>query len=443
MTEVPPQWLEELFSWLRIPSVSADPAHAGEVRRAAEWVCDLVRRAGGNCDVVDLDGQPLVVGEVAASNGSADAPTILVYGHFDVQPAGALELWDSDPFDPEIRDGWIYGRGAADDKGNAYLVLKAVEQLASEGALPVNVRIVCDGEEETGGNTIVRFITSDERGADAALIFDGEMVKVDVPALYVGTRGIIYYHVHVRTGRRDLHSGLFGGAALNALHALTETLSAVTRIPPELREGVGPVAPEEVESWKQLEPGESVLAAQGATPKDDHAAGEFYMRTLAAPSVDINGIVGGEARFQKTVIPVEADANVSIRLAPGQEVDAIGAVFERLLHDAAPAGAELTVTRMSSSDGSLVEPSTPAVKLAMDAFERAAGKRPVLVRSGGSLPIVSALAARGVPTVLTGFDVPEGNIHAPNERLLVRYVALGVTVARELLQSMTKLPVLR
>ena len=438
--EPPADWLDELFEFLRIPSVSADPAHSADVRRAGEWVCEFVRRAGGEADLVVTGGQPLAVGEIRASDRTVEAPTVLFYGHFDVQPPAPLEAWDSPPFEPTVRDGWIYARGAADDKGNLYLLLKAAALLAREGRLPVDVRVACDGEEETGGDSIVRFLAADERGADACVIFDGPMPKMDVPAFEVATRGLVYYHVRVRTGERDLHSGLYGGAAQNAVHALIRALSAVVAEPDELRRGIVPPTDEELAAWRELEPGAAVLADQGARPKDPLAAEDFYLRTFAGMAVDVNGIEGGEARLQKTVLPVEAQANVSIRLAPGQDVDEIAATFERLLRDAAPVGADVELERWASGPAGLVPADSPAVKLAQDAFERALGRRPLLLRSGGTLPIVPALAEKGIPTILSGFDVPEGNIHSPNERLLARYLPLGVSAAREMLLAFADLP---
>ena len=440
MAQPDPAWLDELSEFLRIPSVSADPAHAGDVFRAAEWVRDFVCAAGGGAEVVPTSTLPLTVGEIPASDRDGDARTVLIYGHFDVQPPAPLEAWQSPPFEPEVRDGWLYARGAADDKGNLYLLLKAAQMLAHERRLPVNVRVACDGEEETGGHQIVDFVAADERGADACVIFDGPMPKKDVPAFEVGTRGLIYFHVLARTGERDLHSGLYGGAALNAVHALTQALAAVIAEPDELKEGIAAPTEEELAGWRELEPGGDVLADQGARPKDEQAADEFYVRTFAGISVDVNGIHGGEPTLQKTVVPVEAEANVSIRLAPGQDVDRIAASFERLVREAAPAGAEIKLERWSATPAALVPADAAAVRLAQDAFERALGRRPLLLRSGGTLPIVPALGDKGIPTILSGFDVPEGNIHSPNERLLVRYLPLGVAAARETLLAFRDLP---
>lgn len=428
-------WLDELFEFLRIPSVSADAVHAPDVRRAGEWLCERIRRAGGVANLLDWEGHPLAVGEIPASR-NGDAPTVLAYGHFDVQPPAPLELWESEPFDPSVRGEWIVGRGVADDKGQLYMLLKAAELLAREGALPVNVRFACDGEEETGGHSIVDFLAADDRGADVCVIFDAGMLARGVPAFYIGTRGLCYFHVRVRTGAQDYHSGLFGGAALNAMHALMQALAGVLprggRVPEPLRAGIAEIGAEERADWAGLTPGAEALAALGARPADREAADEFYVRTWAEPSVDVHGIAGGEPYLTKTVLPVVAEANVSIRLAPGQSVDEIAPVFERLLREAAPEGAELEVELGSHAEPGFVSPESPAIELALAAFERAVGARPLLVRSGGTLPIVSALEHHGVPTIVTGFTLPDSNMHAPNERLLLDYLPLGIDAAREL-----------
>lgn len=434
---VPETWLAELDEFLRIPSVSADHAYAAHIAAAAEWVCAFVRGAGGTCELLETSRHPLAVGEIRASASfrGARVPTVLVYGHFDVQPPGEEADWSSPPFEPEIRDGWLYGRGAADDKGNLYLLLKAVEALARDGALPVNVRVACDGEEEVLGTSIVEFLEADDRGADACLIYDGAMPRRGLPFFFVGTRGLLYYHLTVTTGTHDLHSGFYGGAAMNATHVLLGLLSAVSSTPDALRVGAVPPTVEEVEAWADLDPGADVLAGQGATPADAEAAAAFYERTLAAPAVDVHGLAGGESDLVKTVLPARADANVSVRLAPGQEVEEVAAAFERLIADAAPEGANVELTRRSSSPAGLVDPAAPPLRIALDAFEAALGRRPVLVRCGGTLPIVPALVAKGIPVVHTGFDVPEGNVHAPDERLLLEYVPLGFEAARRTLAA--------
>jgi acetylornithine deacetylase/succinyl-diaminopimelate desuccinylase-like protein len=323
------------------------------------------------------------------------------------------------------------------------MLAKAAADLAAAGELPVNVRFACDSEEETGGHQIVDFLADDDRGADAAIIFDSGMTRRGVPEFAVATRGLVYLHLSVRTGERDLHSGLFGGAALNALHALAHALGAVVakdgRVPEPLRAGIAPPTEEELAGWAELTPGPEELAGQGARPMDPKAAEDFYVRTFAEPALDVNGIEGGSPHLQKTVLPVEAHANVSIRLAPGQDPEQIAPEVEGLLREAAPHGAELEITRLSSARPGLVDPGSPAVQLGLDAFEQVIGTRPLLVRSGGTLPIVPALADKSIPTILTGFALPDSNIHSPNENVLVDYVPLGVRAAAELYKAFAAL----
>jgi acetylornithine deacetylase/succinyl-diaminopimelate desuccinylase-like protein len=440
---VPEQWFDELSELIAIPSVSADGERTNDVARAADWLAAFIRGAGGAADVVPTSTQPLILGDLPASNDSA--PTVLVYGHVDVQPPDPLELWESDPFTLAERDGWLYGRGVVDDKGQLYMLAKAAAELSAAGELPVNVRFACDAEEETGGHQIVDFLAADERGADAALIFDSGMTTRGVPEFAVSTRGLVYFHLTVRTGGHDLHSGLFGGAALNANHAFVQILSAVQqrdgRLPEPLRAGIVPPTEEERAAWAELVPGEQMLTEGDAQPVDPRASEEFYLRTTAEPSLDVNGMAGGSPVLQKTVLPVSAEANVSIRLAPGQDVEEIAAALERLLREAVPAGAELDVQRLSSAAAGLVPPDAPAVKLAQDAFEATIGKRPLLVRSGGTLPIVPALVDQGIPTIVTGFATPESSIHSPNERLLAEYMPLGIETAKELYRRLAGLEV--
>ena len=443
MAEPPAEWMEELSEFLRIPSVSANPGRAGDVRRATEWLRDFVRAAGAEAEVLETEKHPLVVGELRASDGSGSAPTVIAYGHFDVQPPEPLEGWESPPFEPSVRDGWLYARGVADDKGQLYILLKAASLLAAEGSLPVDVRFACDGEEESGGHSIVDFLEADGRGGDACVIFDGNMLGPGRPVFFIATRGIAYFHVRVRTGERDLHSGVFGGAAMNASHVLMQVLGTVLprngRLPESLYEGMIRPSEEEIASWSALEPGDEVLAAQGARPADSRAADDFYVRTFAEPAVDVHGLVGGEPRLQKTVIPVEAGANVSIRLVPGQDDKAIAAEMQRLMLEAAPDGAEVDVELLASAPAALVRPDDPAIRLGQDAFERVVGTRPLLIRVGGSLPVMAVLERKGIPTILTGFDLPEGNIHSPNERFRVEYIPLGVDAAQELYRSLAEL----
>ena len=437
-------WLDELAEFVRIPSVSADASHKADVARAAEWVADYVRRAGGSAETVPTDKQPLVVGELGASNGSKDAPTVLVYGHFDVQPPAPLELWESDPFELDVRGEWAYARGITDDKGNLWLLLRAAAELARDGALPVNLRFACDGEEEIGGQSIVKWIAEDERATgDACVIFDGGFAERGVPAFAIATRGLVAFDIRVRTGERDLHSGMYGNAALNAIHALMQTLAGILprdgRLPEPLREGVQAPTREERAAWGELSPGPEVLRNADAQPYDARAAEEYYLRTTAEPSVDVNGILGGKPGLRNTTLPVYAEANFTIRLAPGQRVEPIARAAERLLREAAPPNANVEIVQDDSADPALFPPDLPAIKLAQDAFEEVVGTRPLVLRSGGTLPIMPALAEKGMPTILAGFGLNESNVHSPNERFLVEYFELGVATAKRLFTKLAEL----
>src|SRR5262245_31632947 len=443
MAEPPTEWMEELSEFLRIPSVSADPERSGDVMRAAVWVRDFILAAGGEAEVVETGNHPIVIGELRASQDADNAPTVIAYGHFDVQPPDPLEGWESPPFEPTVRDGWLYARGVADDKGQLYLLLKSAALLAAEGALPVNVRFTCDGEEESGGHSITDFLEADERGGDACIIFDGHLLEPGVPIFEIATRGVAFFHVKVRTGDRDLHSGIYGGAAMNATHALMQVLGAVLprdgRLPESLYDGMIRPSEEEIASWSELESGPDGLAKAGAKPADARAAEDLYLRTWVEPAVDVHGLTSGSPILQKTVIPVEAEANVSIRLVPGQDDRAIGAEMERLMRKAAPEGADVEIDFRASAPAALVRPDDRAIELGQDAFERVVGRRPLLLRVGGSLPVMAALEQKGIPTILSGFDLPEGNIHSPNERLRVEHISLGVETAKELYKELAKL----
>jgi acetylornithine deacetylase/succinyl-diaminopimelate desuccinylase-like protein len=433
----PEELRESLAEFIAIPSVSADTAHASDIVAAAEWIATRIRDGGGTAELVPWGARPLVIGEVAASTTSEPAPTVLCYAHFDVQPPDPLDLWDSPPFELTHRDGRLYARGVADDKGNMFLLVEAVRRLAAEGRLPVNVRFAFDGEEEIGGHSVVEWVERDEGAADVAMILDGGMVGRGQPSFMVGVRGMIYLHLHVRTGRGDMHSGMFGAAALNATHALMAALASVLpgpdgHIPDELRAGALPPTREELDAWAELPSGAEQLAGQGATPIVRGAADEFYLRTFADTSLDVNGIAGGSPDLVKTVLPVEARANVSLRLAPGQDPDTIRTAFERRVREALPEGAELTIEVRNQARPAVTPTDAPALRLAADAFEHTFGARPYLVRSGGTLPIYASLVDRGLPTFATGFGIEsECNVHAPNENVPEDAIELGVAAMRE------------
>jgi acetylornithine deacetylase/succinyl-diaminopimelate desuccinylase-like protein len=432
-------WLAELSEFLRIPSVSADRAHADDVRRAAEWVAERVVRLGGTAGIL-ADGR-LVEGEIPASGGG-EAPTVLAYGHYDVQPPDPLELWETDPFEATVRDEWLYARGVADDKGQLWMQLKAAEELVREDALPVNLRVVCDGEEESAGDEIARYLERDERGADAAVVMDGWMKRWGTPEIVTATRGIVSAEVELRTGDRDLHSGHYGGTALNAIHALAQTLNAVFArdglLPEALREGVVAPSDDELESWREMPPGDEELRRVGAKPLDPQAADDFYLRAWAEPSLDVTGILGGKPGLRNTTLVSRASAQVTVRLVPDQDPERIGAALERLLRESAPDGSELEIAIAGGPPGVLARRG-PVLEAGIAALERAFGRRPLVVRTGGSLPIVPALAAAGIPTILAGMATPESNTHSPNERLRLEAFPTGVRAARELYLALGEL----
>ncbi len=434
--------VQELSELIAIPSVSADPARAGDVRRAAEWVRDVVVAAGGEAALVETSTQPLVIGEVRASERADEAPTVLCYCHFDVQPPAPLDLWESDPFTLTERDGWFYARGVTDDKGQLYIVLAAVRELAQAGKLPVNVRIAFDGEEESGGTAIGDWVAADTGPADACLILDGGMTERDKPEFTIATRGLVAFDLTVRTGSSDLHSGIFGNAGLNAIHALMTCLSALLpqsgRLPEPLRAGIAEPTPEELASWATLKPGAELLAEAGIAPYDEAAAEDFYRRTWAEPSAEVNGFHAGKPVLNTTLIS-SAHANFTLRLAPGQDPATIASAVRRLVAEAAPEGAEIELVEAEGARPGIIDPRADAIQIGLGAFERAMGVRPLLVRAGGTMPVLATLVDRGVPTLMTGFGLLDSNVHAPNERMPVEYLDLGIDVVQELLTSLGEL----
>jgi acetylornithine deacetylase/succinyl-diaminopimelate desuccinylase-like protein len=428
--DLPSGWLEDLRTFLAIPSVSADPSRTTDVAQAAEWVAARVRALGGTAQV--REAGRLVVGEIP---GPPDAPTVLVYGHYDVQPAAPLELWKSDPFIAEVRGEWLYARGVADDKGQLWMQLKAIEELLAEGPPPVTFRVVCDGEEETGGDAIVRFLGSDRGRVDACVVLDGWMKTRNTPEFVVATRGLVALDVEVSTGERDLHSGHYGGTALNAVHALAQALTALFprdgRLPEPLRAGVTPAGEDEVDGWSALPPGADELARVGAAPLDARAAEEFYERVFVEPSLDVTGILGGKPGLRNTTLVSRASAGITIRVAPGQDAGDIADAAERLLREALPPGATLDVLAKDVTPPAVLPRDTPVLEGARDAFEGVFGRRPLIVRVGGTLPITAALAARGIPTVMAGLALPDSHTHSPNERMLLETFPLGVAAAKE------------
>jgi acetylornithine deacetylase/succinyl-diaminopimelate desuccinylase-like protein len=431
--------IHDAADWLRIPSVSAGARNDAALAEAARWAQRRVLDAGGTCELVDTPGgAPLVVGELRAAR--EDAPTVLVYGHYDVQDPGDESLWTTPPFEPEIRDGRLYGRGACDDKGNFLPLLHVACAMAKAGELDVHVRVLVEGAEESGADDVNGWILADERGADCAIVFDTAMLDPQTPAVTVALRGIVFATLEVRTAERIAHSGLFGGVALNAFHALHAALARVLprangRLPEDLRVGVEPPTPEELATWDALPDGAAVLAEAGARPADARAAAEFYTRTTADASLDVHRISGGDAR---TIVPPTASCDLSVRLAPGQDPAEIAGALEALLRDGLPEGAELELSTMLAAP-SRFDPGTEALRLARDALARACGRDPVLIRSGGSIPALAAFAERGIPTLVSGFALPHDNFHAPDESYALSSLDLGRRAARALYEDLSRL----
>ncbi len=430
--------LARLFDLLRIPSVGALPEHAPDMLRAAEAMAGEIRRAGGTAGLVEMDRFPLVVGDVPPSDGRPDPVRVLIYGHYDVQPVGDIARWESPPFEPTIRGEHLYARGASDDKGNLFQAIVAVQRMAARGRLPVHVTFLIDGEEETGGTSAIDWVEALADPHDIGVIWDGGMIGRGRPSVETGVRGLCYRKVTVTTGRQDGHSGIYGGAALNAAHALTRVLAAVQpvdgRLPESLYAGVGEVSDAERAAWERMPPGETMLEEAGLRPADARAAAEFAERTLASPSVDVHAIWCGEADAVKTVIPSVASAMVSARVAPGQDPGAIGAELERLLRAAAPPGATVDIEGHGDSAPGLMDPEHPVMRTAAAAIARVTGAEVTPLRTGGTLPIFAAMVAR-MPTVLTGFALPDDAIHSPNERILVENLGTGVRAAVAMLEA--------
>ncbi len=390
--------------------------------------------------VEDL-GNPLVVGELKAAD--PDAPTVMIYGHYDVQSPDPLDAWTTPPFDPQVRDGRIYARGASDDKGNFYPLLFAACDLAMKGDLPVNVRCVIEGEEEVGGDSILRWLAADERGADAAIVFDSDMLDASTPAITLGVRGMVAFAVDIKTAERDLHSGMYGGVALNAAHAAVQMLAQVLPGPDgllrdELRAGISSPKQEELESWASFAPGTQVIAEAGGRPIVDDAALHYYERNWADASLDVNGISSGDAVQKRTIVPATAQIKFTIRLASGQDSRAIASKTEELLRSAMPKGAEVDI-RWQASDAAVFDPNDAALLLGFEALEEATGTRPALKRDGGSIPVLKGFYDRNIPTILSGFALANDGIHGVDESFRLDSLALSEAASYKLYEKLAKL----
>lgn len=424
------RFVEELKALLRIPSISTLPEHAGDVRRAAEFIASELRRIGmENVRLIETatKGHPLVYADWLHAAGAA--PTVLCYGHYDVQPAEPLDEWISPPFEPAERNGNLYARGAVDDKGQMWMHVKALESLftAYEGKLPVNVRVLVEGEEEVGGEGVAWFVREhpEELRADVALVSDTEMFAPDLPTICVGLRGMIYTEIEVRGASIDLHSGMYGGAAPNPFVALAQIISKLKdengRIQiPGFYDRVASPSAEELKAWKALPFNEehyrqTEVGSPELTGEPDYSVLE---RTWARPTLDVHGMPGGFiGAGAKTVIPAKAVAKVSMRLVPDQTTDEAFAQYKTFVESIAPRGVVATVRLIHSAEPIVVSTDNSFIKAAVSAMHEVFGTDTVFVRGGGSIPIVGDFVrGLGLPTLMMGFGLPDDNLHAPNEK---------------------------
>ncbi len=436
-------FLDGLKTFLRIPSISTLPEHKPDVRRAAEFVRGELHAAGmQKAELIEGEGHPLVYAEWLGAPGK---PTVLMYGHYDVQPPDPLEEWKSPPFEPDVRGDDIFARGACDDKGQTFILIKAVEGfLKTTGRLPVNVKFLIEGEEEVGGEHIARYVSQKppRLDASAAIICDTEMFAPGLPTLCVGLRGIVYLELDVRGADHDLHSGVYGGAAPNPIQAVSEILCALKDrdgriLIPGFCERVEPPTDAERQAWARLpfdeeeykrnEMGVRELVGEPEVP--------LFERLWARPTLEVHGIRGGfTGEGAKTVIPARAVAKISMRLVADQSPDEALDQFRQAVAKACPRGVTAEVRAIHSAAPSLVDTGNPFIRAAARSLKEVFGKETVYIRSGGSIPIVGLFDQHlGIPSVLMGFGLPDDNLHAPNEKFHLPNFYRGIeAVARYL-----------
>jgi len=418
------RFIEELFELLRIPSISADPKYKDEVFRTAEAVKNSLVKAGAdNCRLIPTAGFPVVYGEKIIDPAK---PTVLIYGHYDVQPAEPLELWTSGAFEPEIRDGYIYARGSADDKGQVFMHVKAFELMMNTGSLPCNIKFMIEGEEEVGSANLAPFLKENKEllKADVILISDTSMIANDVPSLTVGLRGLSYVEVEVTGPNIDLHSGVYGGAVANPCNILAKMIASMhdennhITIPGFYDDVVEVSAEERAEMAKapfSLEEYKKELAIADVWGETGYSVPE---RTSIRPTLDVNGIWGGyTGEGAKTVLPSKAYAKISMRLVPNQDPDKITELFKKHFESIAPESVTVKVMPHHGGLPVVTETNTPEYRAAAMAMKETFGKDPIPQRGGGSIPIVALFGeVLGLKSVLMGFGLDSDAIHSPNEK---------------------------
>lgn len=447
ITEHEDRFLEDLKDWLRIPSISTLSEHVEDMRRAAVYAADQLKCHGFEVvEVIQTQGHPLVSGQWLCAPGQ---PTILIYGHYDVQPVDPLDQWDFPPFEPTVRNGNLYARGACDDKGQVMIVLKALEALtAVHKKLPLNIRVLLEGEEESGGASIEAYVREapERLGCDAVLICDSEMPRPEIPALITGLRGLVYTEVEVQGARHDLHSGMYGGIAPNPLHALAVMLSKLKDEQghihiPQLYEQLRRPTEREKDFWEHdpLHFAEALRQEMGVSELVGEPEYPPLERIAARPTLELHGIAGGfTGEGAKTVIPAKARAKISLRFPVDLKSKEVFCLFKKAVKAAAPVGVEVTVRKISSGEGVMVELDNPAMVAATAALKEIYGKEPLYLHDGGSIPVAALFSeVLLTPVVLMGFGLPDDHAHAPNEKLSLGQFARGIRTVARFLQLMS------
>lgn len=434
LTENKDRFLNELFDLLRIPSVSADSKHAGDVRKAAEYLLEKLKAAGvDKVELCETAGHPIVFGEKIVN---PSLPTVLVYGHYDVQPPDPLDLWTSPPFEPVVKDEKIYARGSCDDKGQVYMHVKAFEAMTKLNLLSCNIKFMIEGEEEVGSEHLATFVKENKTKlkADVILISDTAIISLDHPSITVGLRGLSYMEVEVTGPNRDLHSGVYGGAVANPINILSKMIASlhdekgrvtipgfydkVAQLSAADREAINK-APFSLDNYKKDLNIDDVKGEDGYTTVE---------RTGIRPTLDVNGIWGGyTGEGAKTVLPSKAYAKISMRLVPDQDHNEISDLFTKHFTSIAPKSVKVKVTALHGGQAAVTPTDSKAFKAASQAFEEVWGKRPIPTRDGGSIPIVALFKKElGLDTVLMGFGLDSDAIHSPNEHYGIKNFMLGI-----------------
>ena len=428
------EYLKELTTFLRIPSISTDSSHRQDMQRAAEYVKEQLDRSGMTAEIVPTDGHPIVYGERVEHE---DRPTVLIYGHYDVQPVDPIDLWETSPFEPAIRNDCLFARGSADDKGQVFIHFKSTQAfLQLAGELPLNIKFLVEGEEEIGSPNLQPFVDRNlERlAADAVMISDTTMFSKETPSIAYGLRGLSYLQIDVRGPAQDLHSGSFGGPVANPAFVLSQILASLKDendrvLVPGFYDRVQELSSEEKEAFASLPFDEEAYLADLGVQKLAGERGYTPLEQLwARPTLEVNGLLSGfTGEGAKTVLPSKAMAKVSMRLVPDQDPEEIEELFESYVMARAPATVSVKVTTMHGGKPWVASLDHPALKAAANAVEAGFGKRPVFQREGGSIPIVATFQEiLGIPTVLMGIGLPDENAHAPNENLYLPHFFNGI-----------------